>query len=180
MASQSSQGYNERKREEIKHYVPPGEEAPKLKRQRSKAMSLVFEEAGPKDPPKERFKASKSPAAVDKPHTPLLDSTLKAGKSSFLVRVGESSNLYKSAKSLNKYHTKNSIIIDLHGLTKVQALAKLEKSLPGWMDIAMEQSYPFVIQVKIVCGGGSQILAETIETWIKEKKNVENAPKNHI
>jgi hypothetical protein len=45
------------------------------------------------------------------------------------------------------------------------------------MDAAMKGEYPWVIPAVIVCGGGNQILSETVEAWIREKKNVANAPK---
>lgn len=41
----------------------------------------------------------------------------------------------------------------------------------------MKGEYPWVITVDIICGGGNQILSETVETWIKSKTNVANAPK---
>ena len=69
-------------------------------------------------------------------------------------------------------------MIDLHGLTKKQALSKLNESLPVWSEIAMKGAYPFVIQVKIVCGGGSQVLSEAVQDWIRQNKNGANAPKS--
>ena len=47
-----------------------------------------------------------------------------------------------------------------------------------WVNTAMNGNYPWVIQVKIICGGGYQILSETVDAWIREKKNVSNAPKS--
>ena len=72
----------------------------------------------------------------------------------------------------------DDIMIDLHGLTAEEAVYRLDKHLPSWIEIAMKGTYPFVIPVKIVCGGGSQILAEVVENWIKQNDNVANAPKN--
>ena len=43
------------------------------------------------------------------------------------------------------------------------------------MDAAMKGEYPFVVPAVIVCGGGTQILSELVENWIREKKNVANA-----
>ena len=42
----------------------------------------------------------------------------------------------------------------------------------------MRGEYPFVVLVKIVYGGGSQILAEAVAGWIKQNKQVANAPKS--
>ena len=69
-------------------------------------------------------------------------------------------------------------MIDLHGLTKEESLNKLNECLPSWIEIAIKRSYPWVISVKIVCGGGSQILAEAVENWIKQDDRVSNASKN--
>jgi len=43
--------------------------------------------------------------------------------------------------------------------------------------VAMKGKYPWVIPVKVVCGGGSQ-LSEAVENWIKRNDHVANAPKN--
>eukprot|EP00956_Cyclotella_meneghiniana_P036123 scaffold121796_cov20-Cyclotella_meneghiniana.AAC.2 len=51
------------------------------------------------------------------------------------------------------------------------------KALIGWVDTAMKGEYPGVIPVDVVCGGGNQILSETVKTWIKSKKNVVNVPR---
>jgi DNA-nicking Smr family endonuclease len=67
-------------------------------------------------------------------------------------------------------------MIDLHGCNQIEALDKLNQSLPQWEKYAMEGSYPFVAPVVIVCGGGNQILSDTVSQWIKEN-NVSNAPK---
>ena len=72
----------------------------------------------------------------------------------------------------------NDIMIDLHGLTKDEALNKLDNNLPKWVDTAMKGEHPFVIPLKIVCGGGNQILSEAVESWIKQNDQVSNAPKN--
>ena len=165
-------------------HVPSKDEEEKLKQQHSNAMSLVFEEAKQKFkdirkrlnngnmkrmPPKERKVAPKPSEIYVQPQF-LSDADVpKAGKTSFIVRVGDANNLYKTAKLQNKGPL--GAFIDLHGLSKEQALAKLDESLPVWIDTAMKGSYPFVIQVKIVCGGGSQTLAEAVATWIKGKKS---------
>ena len=100
-----------------------------------------------------------------------------------MIRVGEAKNLYKTTKRTSQRthaYCGNNVMVDLHGLTKKQALINLDESLPKWMDMAMQSSYPFVIHVTIVCGGGSQILAETVENWIRQKRNVANTPKSHL
>ena len=112
----------------------------------------------------------------------------KAGKSYTLVQVGEESSLYKTSKPLANRNgcsissslsfARKVITIDLHGLTKAGALAKLDESLPGLVSSAMRGEYPFVVMVKIVHGGGSQILAEAVAGWIKQNKQVANAPKS--
>ena len=66
-------------------------------------------------------------------------------------------------------------IIDLHGCNRVEAIARLDNILIEWIDVAMKGEYPWVIPATVICGGGSQILSEVVETWIKEKKNVANA-----
>jgi len=90
------------------------------------------------------------------------------------------SNLYKTTKpsSASRGRRQDDVMIDLHGLTAEEAVYRLDKSLPDWIETAMKGTYPFVIPVKIVCGGGSQILAEVVENWIKQNDNVANAPKN--
>jgi len=104
----------------------------------------------------------------------------KAGKTQFIIQVGEVSNLYKTTKpsSAGRGRRQDDIMIDLHGLTAEEAVHRLDNSLPSWIETAMKGTYPFVIPVKIVCGGGSQILAEVVENWIKQNDHVANAPKN--
>ena len=71
-----------------------------------------------------------------------------------------------------------SIMVDFHGFTKEEALSKLDDCLPEWTHIAMQGQYPWVILVKIVCGGGNQILAEAVKNWIQCNKHVASAPKS--
>lgn len=160
----------------------------------SKQLSRVFEEAQPllksirqelnslnieRTLPKKRSSKKKSKAAV----APILNSSTigiegKAGKSHFAVQVGESCNLYKTTKRpAMSPKQQQPIIADLHGLTKEEALCKLDSSLPQWIDIAMKGSYPFVIPVNIVCGCGSQVLSEVVENWVRQNASVANAPK---
>ena len=70
-----------------------------------------------------------------------------------------------------------TITLDLHGMTTDDAQAKLDESLPKWVETAMYGSYPFVISVNIVCGGGIQVLSELVENWIRQTEKVANAPK---
>lgn len=97
----------------------------------------------------------------------------KAGRSHFIVRVGAIENLYKT----KKYFSLPSLpSLDLHGYSKDNAVSKLDESMKLWMDLAMLDE-PFVVQVKIICGCGGQVLRETVEKWIKSNRNVSNAPK---
>ena len=123
---------------------------------------------------------SKETYAISDDHNPnYLEQGGKAGKSSYTINVGQVENLYKSSK--RKYlPTKCSnqrACIDLHGLTSHEAIERLDKALIGWVDTAMKGEYPWVIPVDIICGGGNQILSETVKTWIKSKKNVANVPR---
>ena len=127
----------------------------------------------------ERAKSISVPQSIAIPPTAQIAG--KAGKSYVLVQVGEVTNLYKTSKpsaNRNRQPTRKVIIIDLHGLTKVDALARLDTSLPKWVDIAMKGEYPWVIPVNIICGGGKQILAEAVTSWIQKNTQVANAPKS--
>ena len=105
----------------------------------------------------------------------------KAGKSRYIVQVGDVHNLYKTSKPRRggpSSSTPRTISIDLHGFTKAEAVELLNETLPQWNDIAMCGSYPFVIPIEIICGCGSQVLSEAVEQWIKQKENVSKAPQN--
>jgi hypothetical protein len=104
----------------------------------------------------------------------------KAGKTHFVVNVGEVSNLYKSSKSIHNVSSPSSSIIDLHGCSRAEAIFRLNAGLDNWNKQAMTGSYPFIHSVSIICGAGSQILSEVVEKWIAEKPNVCNAPKAKI
>lgn len=108
----------------------------------------------------------------------------KAGKTSFTVNVGQVENLYISSKR-KSIHSRSSLssqssFIDLHGCSRDEAIERLDSSLIDWVDTAMKGEYPWVIPATIICGGGNQIISETVETWIKGKKNVANAPRGHL
>ena len=102
----------------------------------------------------------------------------KAGKSHFLVRIGEESHLHSSSKLLPQRHSCDVSVLDLHGFTRDAALAKLEESLEAWVNMALLGSYPFVMPAVIVCGKGNQILSEAVQKWIKSTKHICLAPKN--
>jgi len=177
--------------------APPEDEEEKDRKQWMFSLYRVFAEAEPtfkeirqrlnamnleRTKPKQRTSPSKSTKSVEVVDNPLVDDQLggKAGRTQFIIQVGEVSNLYKTIKpsSASRGRRKDDIMIDLHGLTAEEAVYKLDKHLPGWIETAMKGTYPFVIPVKIVCGGGSQILAEVVENWIKQNDHVANAPRN--
>ena len=169
-----------------------------LKGEHSNLLSKIHEEAEPtfkeirqrlnalnleRTKPKQRTSPTKATKPVEVVDNPLDDDSQlggKAGKTQFIIQVGEVSNLYKTTKSTSSLRGRrqDDIMIDLHGLTAEEAVYRLDKHLPNWIEIAMKGTYPFVIPVKIVCGGGCQILAEVVENWIKQNDHVANAPKN--
>ena len=173
-------------------YTSDDAEFEKLKELHSKAMSSVLVEAERKHlkqirqrlndmtlkrmPPKQKNKVPKAAKMVSSTSNPLSDGLAgKAGKLFFIVRVGEPQNLYKSTKKTSSLAQAS---IDLHGMTKEEALSQLDNILPEWVDTAMKETHPFVMQAKIICGGGSQILSEGVEHWIRDNRFVANAPKN--
>jgi len=126
-----------------------------------------------------------SPRFVENSPTSGVES--KAGYSHTLVRVGCKDSLYKTSKPFSnrsnqsgssRSQTSKVITIDLHGLSKFEALSKLDEALPKWIDVAMNGGYPFVKTVKIIHGCGDQVLAEAVENWIKQNLQVANAPKS--
>ena len=145
----------------------------KLIRQQLNVMSLL------KEQPKTKTQGVKSKQVFRdfafNPSSEGLGS--KAGRSRFLVNVGEVGNLYKSSKSFNYGSTPSSSTIDLHGCTQEEALSRLNSGLEDWNEQAMLGSYPFIHSVTIICGAGGQVLSELVEKWIKDKPNVSNAPK---
>ena len=173
------------------------------KRQHSKAISKVFEEAERTKfkairqqlnemnlecmKPKSRKPRTKQSPLIDNPPTSGVAG--KAGKAYTFVQVGEESSLYKTSKPFANHHNRlhnfssvssarKAVTIDLRGLTKSNALIKLDELLPGLVSEAMRGEYPFVVLVRIIHGGGSQILAEAVAGWIKQNKQVANAPKS--
>lgn len=102
----------------------------------------------------------------------------KAGKTIFPLLVGRAENLYLSAKKKNQRCNLRTIPCDLHAFSKEEALEKLSSSLPVWFETAMMGEHPFVIKVDVICGGGNQVLAEVVERWIRQNKQVANRPKS--
>jgi DNA-nicking Smr family endonuclease len=147
------------------------EEATELfqtRRQRLNELSLK------KCKPKQKYATLKPKTSASEPgsHCCLPETGGKAGKSVFPVVVGHQEYLYKSSK--HKRHVQNSpFAIDLHGCTREEALIKLNNSLPFWINEAMKES-PWIVGVNIIAGGGNQIVAESVEHWIREKRNVAN------
>mmetsp|Transcript_43849 Transcript_43849/g.92216 ORF Transcript_43849/g.92216 Transcript_43849/m.92216 type:complete len:547 (+) Transcript_43849:199-1839(+) len=150
---------------------------PILKSIRQRINSLNIERTLPKQK-KQCKKTSKAAVApVWNPSTAGIGG--KAGKSHFLVHVGDTCNLYKTTKrSATSSRKQKPIVTDLHGLNKEEALSKLDSMLPRWKETAMLGEYPFVIPVNIVCGGGNQILSEAVENWVRQNENIANAPKS--
>lgn len=160
----------------------------------SQALTRLFEEAEPRFKeirqrlnvmnlertlPKQKKKLF--PPTMHKPaYNPSMEGLAgKAGKTIYVIQVGEVENLYKSSKKSLQRAANRPQTIDLHGCSKVEALSKLEESLPQWQETAMMGAYPFLQSIVIVCGGGNQVLSETVEHWIKQQKQngVANAPK---
>ena len=120
---------------------------------------LTLERTRPKDKAKTSKQAPANLKQVE--YRPIsIDTGSKAGKASFVVNVGEANNLYKTSKHSKLIRSNLAICLDLHKLTKEQALNALNDSLPAWIETANSGVYPFVIQVQIVCGKGSQTLSE--------------------
>jgi len=111
----------------------------------------------------------------------------KAGVTRYVVRVGEIAHLYKTSKpsvarrarSSNPSSSSSSRLrssIDLHGLTRDDAVATLDACLPRWLDDANSGVSPWVTTVEIVTGSGNQILSEAVRQWIHGNDQVARAP----
>ena len=146
---------------------------PKLKviRQQLNDLMLDRQSSKTKSPGSHKKKARETLSPVFNPSTVGIGA--KAGRTSFSVNVGRVEYLYKTAKRPHQHAKMPSVAkVDLHGCTKEEAVERLGTSLYEWMDTAMHGSYPWVIPALIICGGGHQILSETVENWIKDTKNV--------
>ncbi|KAL7545278.1 hypothetical protein ACHAWF_008626 [Thalassiosira exigua] len=165
-----------------------------LKVEHSKRLTIVHEELEPclkeirqrlnrlhlkQRQPKIKSYERKTKNMPENPRPPFYETCFgrKAGTPYFLVNVGEGSNLYKTHPHRNS--CSSTVSIDLHGMTKKVALETLDASLAQWIDLAMRGSYPFVQRVRIVCGGGNQVLSECVDHWIRRNKmHVAKAPKS--
>eukprot|EP00956_Cyclotella_meneghiniana_P009254 scaffold12701_cov40-Cyclotella_meneghiniana.AAC.3 len=149
---------------------------PKLDAIRQHLHDLSLERTQPKDKAKT---SNQAPANLDqvecRPDSVGVGS--KAGKGCFFVNVGEANNLYKTSKHSKLIRSNSAICLDLHKLTKEQALAALNDSLPTWIETANSGMYPFVIRVRIACSKGSQTLSEVVMQWINSQQQVAHAPK---
>ena len=123
-------------------------------------------------------KPRQSKAVVNTASTPLSHNTSldgiggKPGKTRFPITVGEPNFLYRSSKVKAKTNV-HHVLLDLHGCSKEEAIARMNDMLPNWIDMAMK-NHPYTLNADIICGGGNQILSETVESWIKGKNNVAN------
>lgn len=157
------------------------EARPKFKVIRQRLNNMLLARSKPKT--KSTKKKMSSPLdPVLQMSNPTLEEGLggKAGKTHYTIQVGEVANLYKTSKRHHRLvnQTQQKILkLDLHGLTKDDAMKLLDESLPTWHNAALAGSYPFVVPVEIICGGGSQILSEVVEDWIKCNECVCNMPK---
>lgn len=136
-------------------------------RQKLNAMNLVC--SLPKDKTSRKLPIAIEPVEFNSGNIGLGG---KAGVSSYEIHVGESEHLYKVTKTRT-----TPFSVDLHGLTRDEALSLLDSKLPEWVDAAMRGVYPWVSSGVIICGGGNQILSEAVDQWIKNNVNVARAPK---
>ena len=185
------------KKRNTKRTLAIDESDDKRKEAHSIALSKLFEEAEPlfknirqnlnnltleRRRPKTRIFKSRQVSPVSVVHNPASFGLCgKAGKSSYAVNVGQVENLYISSKrNPNSIVSKQRAFVDLHGCTRDHAVQRLDNALVDWVDTAMKGEYPWVIPVDIICGGGNQILSETVEKWIKSKTHVAIAPKRSL
>jgi len=159
------------------------EAQPRLKEIRTRLNAIDLERQPPKQKKRKKKKKKKKDAAAgaDLQILPPPGVGGKAGKPYFAVQVGEVHNLYKTTKPSalsSQLGAAAAATLDLHGCTREEALRWLDGHLETWVDRAMRGSYPFVTPAVIVCGGGNQVLSETVQKWIRLKKNVCNAPKS--
>ncbi|KAL7460242.1 hypothetical protein ACHAXS_000706 [Conticribra weissflogii] len=158
------------------------EAAPKFQEIRRHLNDIVLERQAPKS--KSRKTARPSRDVASSSYNSSFDPSPtdeglggKAGKSHFVVRVGDVQNLYKTTKSHSHCDTDSIPTLDLHGLTRREALTKLDDALREWKAVALSGSHPWVISAVIVCGCGNQVLAEVVERWIRDRPDVANAPR---
>jgi DNA-nicking Smr family endonuclease len=156
----------------------------KLKEIRTRLNALDLERQPPKQKKKNKSKKKKAQVVPDLQALPKSGVGGKAGKPYFDVQVGDVQNLYKTTKPSASRKSRSSsgsdLSLDLHGCSREEARTKLDESLKVWVDTAMEGTYPFVLPATIICGCGSQVLSEMVEDWIKNQRNVRNAPNNSL
>jgi len=109
------------------------------------------------------------------PAVPHIEEGGKAGVPFYPVHVGPPDNLHHT-RHVFAPANRIPVSVDLHGLSREQAISELDTRLPVWYKSAMRSEYPFVLKVTIVCGGGNQILSEAVDQWIKMKDTVSKAP----
>jgi DNA-nicking Smr family endonuclease len=154
---------------------------PKLDEIRQQLISLSLHRTPPKKKTPPKAVADKENShnsfALAKSTT-----TAKAGKTAYPVLVsGEVSNIFKTSKKRHKLCLKTDLVtLDLHGMSKQQALQLLDEKLPVWVDLAMKGHHPFVLAVDIICGGGTQLLSEVVAQWIGDNNQVANRPKGYL
>jgi DNA-nicking Smr family endonuclease len=95
-------------------------------------------------------------------------------KTKYPVLIGDPSKHHCSRK---KGTGKPVTEIDLHGLSRAEALELLDSLLPKLVEKAMVDE-PWVIPVNIVCGRGKQVLSEAVKEWIEKNYQVGNRPKS--
>ncbi|KAL7544425.1 hypothetical protein ACHAWF_013376 [Thalassiosira exigua] len=128
---------------------------PKLKEIRNKLNNLTLHKSAKKvrkSGSKERDQFTPDPGSLDGSFCG------KAGRVIYPVLVGEEGNLYATSKSFTT--GRKPVVLDLHGLSRDEAVEKLNQSLTSWVDTAMKGGYPFVLPVDVICGGGNQILSD--------------------
>lgn len=104
----------------------------------------------------------------------------KAGIPRYMVRIGEIAHLYKTSKPIalrrGGAESRRRSSIDLHGLTRKEAIDALDEKLPSWVEDANTGGCPWVTTVEIVVGGGNQVLSEAVRQWIRRNDRVARAP----
>jgi hypothetical protein len=131
---------------------------------------LALKKCSPKDKSIKHVSRVITRVPVDNSCSPEVDR--KAGRTMYHVVVGSEEYLYKSSKSARQIKTP-LFSIDLHGCSREEAILWLNDSLHSWIDEAMKE-HPWTVRVDIITGGGHQILAEVVEQWIRENKQVAN------
>ena len=111
---------------------------PQLKAIRDKLNSLLLKNDLPKKQKRKEFVAGKKNISIPAICERSIEGSLagKAGKTVYQIFVGDSNNLYKT-KSIKLIKTMHTLMLDLHGYSKVEARDMLNKCLPDWVELAM-------------------------------------------